>query len=216
MSALTLLSERLQERLGVDSSYLASDIPNGVSRCVKRLLRDYHFPKSVRTEIWKNVSPGQQVYTLPADFKKDLMVTFQDTSDVVPVYTNPLKKREGFTLANQDQVPRYYWLQGNDLWTDIAIPSGTTKTHLIAAYESNDVGYNLEWMVQDMEDVLFSFTMFRLSSEFGKPELAQVYVALWTEDQRSLAIYLNELEFGNMEMMMRASTPGHSPRYPVL
>lgn len=217
MPSFEQFCENLADRLRVDDSYVTNDIPQSVKRYVKRLLRDYHFPKSIRKNLYPDVDAGNQSYALPDDFKKDLLVIFMDNSDVANVqFSDPLTRREGFVVAQPDGIPRHYWQEGSTLWTDITIPADTgTGTNLVVVYESNDFDYNSAWLLNDYEDVLFSLAMFRLAGELGKPELAQTWALLWLEDQKSLAIFLNELEFNHMEILMRPATPVNSSvRYP--
>lgn len=215
MTTIAEFAELLRDRLSVDDSYLP-DITASVERYVRKLLRDYNFPKSVRTEIYTGLTAGQQSYTLPADTKKPLMVLFRDTADVAaPQYGAPLLRRGGFTLPASDRIARHFWLQGEELWTDISIPTGAPSTELILMYQSNSYAYNIDWMLADFNDILFSLAMFRLASELGKPELTQVWTAMWVEDQRGLAIYINELEFDGLELLMKEAAPSRAERYPA-
>lgn len=207
----------LADRLRVDDSYLTTDLPASVRRLVKKLLRDYHFPKSIRKSIWSDVPADTQSYTLPSDFKKPLLLCFMDRTDAdAPAFSEPLARREGFVRARTDGAPAYYWLEGVNLWTDISVPDNSPNTDLILVYESNDVEYNLGWLLDDYEDVVFSYCMSRLSAELNKTELLQTWTALWGDDRVSLAIYQNELEFEGMEIMQRPATMRDSKgRYPA-
>jgi hypothetical protein len=62
--------------------------------------------------------------------------------------------------------------------------------------------------------VLYYFAMTRAAAEFRKPEVAQTFAPLWQEEAASLAIYTNELEWGNVRM--QAMEPRRLPqeRYP--
>ena len=216
MPNLADFSNTLQERLGVDSSYVSSnDIPNSVGRYIRKLLRDYNFPKSIRRQLYTTIAEGDQSYTLPDDCKRELGVLFYDDSEDVYVYSDPLRKTDGFVLPDSDGTPRNYWIEGTTLWTDIQAPEDSADLNLVVVYQSNDPEYNETWMLNDFEDVLFNLSMFRLSVELGKTELAQVYATLWAEDQKALAIYLNELEYGNMEIIMRHLPAKYQERYPA-
>lgn len=216
MPTISEFCELLQERLGLDVSYTATDLPGAVNRYVRGLLRNYHFPKSVRVHMWTHPAEGSQAYDLPADFKKDLQTLWMDDSDpAVPSYGQPLRKWESFVPLDSDRIPRRYWLQGTKLWTDLVMPSDSPNSNLIMVYESNDPAYSLTWMLEDLEDVLFSLSMARLSAELNKPELAQVWLPLWKDDEKALAIYVNELEYANLDMQMRQTdNVAYSERYP--
>lgn len=206
--------QTLRERLQLDDSY-TTDIARSVQRIVVRWLRDYNFPKAVRLETFEDVAEGTNSFALPTDFKKPVLVLFSDDTDPDDVaYSDPLLRREGFVRANADGVPRYYWMVGSTLYVDVPMPADSPNTNLLLYYLSNDVAANIDWLLGDFPDVLFTFCMFRLSSEYGKPELAQIYAALWQEDIKSLAIFVNELNYDQLEMVMHAGTPQFRERYP--
>lgn len=203
MPTLAEFCETLADRLRLDDSYLAADLPASVRRLIKTLLRDYHFPKAIRKNIWPDIDEGNQSYTLPADFKKPILLCFSDTSGTEPAFGAPLERAEGFRQARADGVPCYYWLEGTTLWTDVTVPADSPNTNLILVYESNDALYNLGWMLDDYEDVFFTYCMSRLAAELNKTELAQTWIPLWQSDKQAFAIYLNELEFEGMTLLMR-------------
>lgn len=201
----------LREALSVDNSFDATII-GMAERCMKRLLRDYHFPKSLRLQAYTNLILGAKEYTLPAGFKKEHLIRFYDP--VEGTYTHGLTKREGPVGLPLDGIPRHYWLQGAKFITDIAIEAESVGITMQLFYESMDVAGNESWFVGDFEDVLFTFTMYRGASELQKPDLAKSYAALWAEDRTSLAVYANELEFDGSEFYMNAAAPVSPTRYP--
>lgn len=217
MTDLSSFCEQLCDRLSVHESYRDSDLPESVKRLVKRLLRDYNFPKSVRRQVYTSLVAGQQTYTLPSDNKRLLAVFFSDITDpAAKLFSAPLLKHETFTRPQADAIPRYYWIEGNELWTDILLPAAdASSTNLELVYQSNDPTYNLPWLLAEYEDVLFSHCMYRLAGELSKPELMQTWQQVWMEDQRSLAIYQNELEFGGLEILMREAMTAQKERYPT-
>jgi hypothetical protein len=199
-----------------DSTYEAEDLPSSVKRYVKKLLRDYNFPKSVQIQTYQHPVEGSQNYALPEFFKRDLQVVWMDdTNPVSPAYGAPLRKRESFIHPDPDGISRYYWLQGAMLWTDISVPAGSPSSNLILVHQNHSIADNMQWMLDDFEDILFSLSMMRLSGELSKPELAKVWAALWQEDQKSIAIYLNELEFANLDMVQRETGHRTTERYPA-
>lgn len=213
MPTLSELTTRIREALGVDDSYEAAIIPFGIERTAKRLLRDYHFPWSVSKQTYTGLAAGKQDYTLPVGFKKELAVFFYDTED--KTYGDPLGKKDGFTLLGSDGVPRHYWVWNGNLSTDIVLDAdNASTTNLILWYESLDWAANQTWMLDRFDDMLFTYCVFRMATEFSKPELAQLYGQIWTDDRTSLAVYLNELEFDNTENYLREARSFPTERYP--
>jgi len=216
MTTLAEFCARLADRLSVDSTYEDEDLPSSVKRYVKKLLRDYNFPKSVEVTVFAHPAAGTQSYTIPSLFKRELQVVWMDdTEPTKPTYGVPLRKREGFIQPDPDGISRYYWIQGSLLWTDIVIPADSPNTNLVLAFQSIDVDAHLGWMMDDYEDVLFSLSMMRLSGELSKPELAKVWAALWQEDRTCIAVHLNELEYTNLDMVQRETGHRTTERYPA-
>lgn len=213
MSVLAMVPA-VREALGVSSSYDDTDIPSLLRRSIKRLLRDYHFPKSVMRFEFAAPHLNEQSFTLPEGFKKDLAVQLYDPADGGS-WSDPLFKREGFVRPQLDGVPRYYWLEGATLVLDTSLSGGRESFTLQLFAESTDVAAHEGWFTEDFEDVLFTYAVFRGAAEKRKPEVAQIYGPLWQDERTSLAIFLNELEFGNMEIMMHAPTQAPTDRYPI-
>jgi hypothetical protein len=216
MPTETQFAERLLEQLSLDESHLPS-IESAVRRYAKKLLRDYNFPKSIATETFIPAAL-QQEYTLPTGWKKILQVYFKDITDpAAPTYGDPLGRTEGFRRPREDGIPEYFWIAGTSLWTDIQVPAADyATTRLIVLYQSGDIDSNIDWMLEDFEDILHTLAMFRLSSEHNKTELAAIWAVLWQEDMRALAIYANELEFEDYRMYMKvAGSDRRRQRYPI-
>lgn len=221
------LTPRVREALGVSSSYDTETIPAAIRRAMKRLLRDYHFPKAISTVTWKTTAvdpepaliPGQQVFPLPKGFKKDMTVIYSQPGESVfdIKYSAPLKKLEGFRAPNSgDWSAKYYWLQGQNMVIDKWLTElPTDPLGLTLIYEGWDVEVNESWFCEDFEDVLYLLTVYRTAAEFRKPEVMKAYAPLWAEEQQSLAIYTNELEWDNIDVMMREATWQPTERYPV-
>lgn len=208
------LVTRIREGLSLDESYEDSIIPAGLARVANRLLRDYHFPWAVARETYSSLSTGQQTYSLPTGFKKELHLRFYDTAD--ECWTDALLKREGFTLPNSDNTPKYYWLEDGNLHTDIKIPAeAAANTELVLWYESMSWDFNKWWMIDRFEDLLYTFAVFRIAAERGKKEIAEIFGALWADDRMGLAIYLNELQFDNSIFMQREAKVNTAERYPT-
>lgn len=214
MSTLEQLTARIREALSVDVTYEAEIIPFAIDRAARRLLRDYHFPWAIAKKVFTGLTVGQQDYTLPLALKKELLVLFYDTVD--DSYSRPLLKREGFLLPRTDGEPRYYWLYSSKLVTDVKVPvESTASLELHVWYESADPALNMDWLLSRFEDILFTYTTFRLAAERGKKEVAEIYGPLWMDERQALAVYLNELEFDNMELVQREPDQSNLSRYPI-
>jgi hypothetical protein len=199
--------------LGVSSSYDDEIIPALIRRCILRLLRDYHFPKSVVRADITPLTLDQQSIALPAGFKKELRVQFYNPSDTE--WSEPLTKVTGFQRPYPDGSPRHYWLEGTSLWLDTPLTGGWETYTLQLFYESTLVSAHENWFTEDFEDAVFTYSVFRGSAEMRKPEVTQIYGPLWNDERTSLAIYAHELEWGNVEMLMRAPRARPSERYPA-
>lgn len=198
----------LRKALTVDVSYETETLPAIVRRAMRKLLRDYHFPKSLIKLDFTNVVLGTQSYATPSGFKKEHLVRFYDP--VEDQYTDPLLKREGRVLPQADGRAFYYWMEGTNLWTDVVIDEASAGITLELIYETMDVDTCEAWFVPDFEDVLFTFAMYRASAELRKTELRKHWKELWAEERTSLAIYTNELQYDSSELMMRAADNGQT------
>ena len=225
------LTPRVREALGVSSSYDKDTIPAAIRRGMQRLLRDYHFPKSIKTAVWKTtavppdliLNVGQQTFPLPKGFKKDMQLIYTQPGmgPYDQYFSNPLKKLEEFRAPNMggydgDWQARFYWLQGENFVIDKWLTEMPTEPlGLCLVYESGDVASNEAWLCEDFEDIVYMLTVYRTAAEMRKPEVMKAYEALWREEQASIAIYLNELEFDNVNIMQREPTWKLYERYPV-
>lgn len=207
------LVPQVRSALGVSSSYDDEKIPDLIRRKITRLLRDYHFPKSVKRTEFLNLAEGDQFLTLPEGFKKELEVRIYNPSD--NSYTDPLRKREQFRLPYPSNAPFYYWLEGTKLWLDTPIDASRAGFTAIVWHESMDAASNEDWLTTDFPDAVLYLSAVSGAAEFRKPEVAQIYAALWQDEQASLAIYLNELEWGGVEMYMREAGGPPLERYPI-
>lgn len=211
--SVAALVPRVREALGVSSSFDDEIIPALLRRCILRLLRDYHFPKSVVRTEFAAPHDDEQSFTLPVGFKKELQVQLYDSATTS--WGDPLRKTTGFRRPSTDSIPRHYWLEGTQLWIDTPLSGGRELFTLQLFAESVSVADHEAWFTVDFEDVLFTYATLRGAAEQRKPEVMQIYTPLWADERGSLAIYLNELEFGGLEMMQReAKRPNLDSRYP--
>jgi len=203
----------VRSALGVDASYDAVVIPRLLNRAINRLLRDYHFPKSVVRTDFSNLSPGDKEFVLPAGFKKELLVHFRDNAR--DMWSEPMKKREAFQLPNASGAPYYYWLQGNSLVLDTPVSSEMNDFDLHVYHESMSPTVNEAWITEDFPSAVEYRAILQGGGEIRKPEVSQTYTPLWADERESLAIYLNELEWSNVEMFQRESAMYTTERYPA-
>lgn len=223
------LVPRVREALGVSNSYDEVTIPAGIRRALKKLLRDYNFPKSIRQRSWNNhafvpedkLNVGQFVYPIPKGMKKELMLMYVSPGDDPPKtmsWSEPLRKLEGFRMPNDGgtDLAMYYWLEGLYFHIDRALSVDPPEQLMLAlTYQSWDVLENEDWLMDDYEDIIYTLSTFRMAAEMRKPEVMQAYGALWQEEMTSLAIYVNELEYDNLYMMQREATRPAPARYPI-
>lgn len=215
MVSLNSFIDNLSERLGLDDSYKAQDLPMFVKRVMRSFLRDYNFPKSIRRNDYTAIIADQQSYTLPDDFKKPLQVRFYDDGGSSTVFGKPLVRTGQQVLPDQDGIARAYWIEGLLLYTDIKVPAAdAADTNLRLLYQSNDPDYCSSWLLGEYEDILFTFCMYRGATEYGKTELAQLWAPLYARDERAIAIYQNELEFNDFGIVMSEVPTSQSERYP--
>lgn len=221
------LTPRVREACGVSAAYDEETIPALIRRCILRMLRDYHFPKSVRRTDYTPIL-NQTAFTLPAGFKKDLSVQWYDPSDAGS-WSDPLNKATGFRRPQPDGFARWYWLQGLNLMLDTPTPTSMTSFSLQFYFESlqvedivEDTGTtftvieegNEHWFAEDFADVLFYSAVVKGAAEFRKPEVAQTFTPLYQEELGSLAVFTNELEWGNARMQMMEPRLRQTERYP--
>jgi hypothetical protein len=199
--------------LGVNSSYDDEKIPALLRRTITRLLRDYHFPKSIKRIDFLNALLNTKEFTLPDGFKKELEVRYYDPTGLA--YSDPLVKRERFQLPYPSGTPHYYWLEGTKLVVDTAYSTSMVGFHTYIWAETMDAASNEDWITADFPDAVMYFAVTRGAAEFRKPEVAATYGQLWTDERESLAIYLNELEWNNADIIMREARPPAMERYPA-
>lgn len=203
----------VRSALGVSSSYDDEKIPDLVRRTINRLLRDYHFPKAVKRQDFTNLFLDSQEFTLPDGFKKELEFRLFNPAD--ETYTDPLEKKDSFQLPSALAAPTYYWLEGTKLIIDTPLDSARVGFSAFLWYESMDVASNEDWICNDFPDSVLYFSVVRGAAEFRKPEVAQVYGALWADERESLAIYTAELEWNNVAIYQREARRIPMERYPA-
>lgn len=222
MTTVAQLAQKVRGALAVSSEYEGTTIPDGIRRVMRRLLRDYNFPKSIK-RIYANgdTTLGQVAYPAPEGMKRPLEVRFFNPAD--NTYSRRLERREGFALPytpedENDAFGRYYWLEGMNIVVDTpaSAAAAAANIRMLVWYQSMKLDAETEvWMMDDMEDLIFSSACMRLGAELRKTEAAQAFASLVGEEMQSIAIYANELEWNGVEVMMREPRGLPSPRYPA-
>lgn len=205
------LVPRVRTALGVSSSYDNIEIPTHIRAAIKRLLRDYNFPKSRARHSFVLSTLGESSFVLPADFKRAFGLMFFDPSDVS--WSDPIQRAEGFQLPSQSGLTDRWWLEGQSLYINTPIQDDGLNKHLVLFYQSNGVEENASWLLNDFEDAVAYLAIVRGAADMRKAEVMQTYAPLWSDEQTSLAIYLNELEWDGVIVKMREERQRPVERY---
>jgi hypothetical protein len=189
----------VREALGVSSSYDATSIPAGIRRAIVFMLRSWSFPQALVTANYAIALNGNSVSLPVSGVGKIHTVRMKDAS-------GELTKRLRRTLIGESAVyvgPEYYWQEGNKIVLD---------TKVTEAGYSIDVWYNSinvdaadAWITSDFEDIVFTLSVMRLAQDMRKPEVQQAFASTWQEQIPTLAQYLNEVEFNDMDIRMKPS-----------
>ena len=112
-------------------------------------------------------------------------------------------------------MTEFYWIEGTKLFLDTAIEADGVGKQLFMIYQSKDAENNEDWLTVDYEDAVVYQAVMRGAVEVRKPDVAKTFAELWADERESLAIYLNELEWGNVIMMQRERRLPVLDRYPA-
>jgi hypothetical protein len=210
------LAAKVRVAAAVSSTYDGTVVTDAITRTMKRMLRDYNFPKSVRRQTWAGAAIGAQSYPVPAGLKRPLELRF--TNPVDGTWSDELERKDGFVLPQVGDTERpygrYYWIEGTNLYVDRPMPVG--GLNLVLWHQSLVVDTeSTTWLLDDFEDLIFSRACFLLTSELRKEELAPVFDARVQDEMTSIAIFANELEWQGMNMMMREANGPRGQRYPA-
>ena len=209
------LVPRVRKALGVSSSYDNEEIPTLIKSAVKRLLRDYNFPKSRARQTYNLATVGEQAFNLPAGYKRDFALMFYDPDPLKNEWSDPLQKAEGFRLPSADGITSKYWIEGQQFYIDVPIAADGIGKQLVLFYQSQSLALNSSWMLDDFEDAVAYLAITRGAADMRKTEVLQAYAPLWTDEVTSLAIYLNELEWDGVVVQQREPRLRHTERYPA-
>ena len=219
------LVPRVRRGLGVSSSYDAESIPDMIRSAIRRLLRDYNFPKTVSRWYFgsggtgdpgaatRTLALGEQAFDLPSGFKKGFELRFYDPEE--ETWSGLLERRERFIEPHPDGITRRFWIENETLYIDTPVESDGVGKQLVLWYQSKDVSANEDWITEDFEDAVVYQAVMRGAPEVRKPDVASTYAQLWLDERESLAIYLNELEWESVILMQRERWLPTFDRYPV-
>lgn len=219
------LVPRVRRSLGVSSSYDAETIPDLIRGAIRRLLRDYNFPKSVSRYYFGSGgsgSPGadtrllalnDQSFDLPSGFKREFQLRFYDPTN--ETWSDALKKREGFIEPAASGITEFYWIEGTKLFIDTKVEEDGVGKQLFMIFQSKDTASNETWVTDDWEDAVCYRAIMAGAVEVRKPDVAKTFAELWADERESLAIYLNELEWNNVVMLQRERRLPVFDRYPT-
>jgi hypothetical protein len=205
------LVPRVRTALGVSASYDTETIPDLIRSAIGRLLRDYNFPKSRARATFALAMLDQNTFQLPVGFKRAFGVRFYDPAD--KTWSDPLRRYEGFTLPHSSGETRGWWIEGQQLFIDTPIAQDGLGKELVLFYQDQSVANNSDWLLDNFEDAVAYLAITRGAADMRKPEVMQTYAPLWSDEQTSLAIYLNELEWDGVVVMQRETREPRRPRY---
>lgn len=220
------LIPRVRRLLGVTSAYDDNEVTDIIRGAIRKLLRDYNFPKSRARAFLGTGAPSvvngentlelsDMEFPVPTGFKAEGVLYFFDP--VTGSFSAPLTKREAFSPPPDDGYNKFYWITEGKVILDEPVDwsSADNDYQLVMLYQTMDVDSNEAWITEEFEDAVVYLACTRGAVEVRKPDLAQAMSQLWTDEQNALAIYLNELEWDNVEMVQREPAPLPLGRYPI-
>lgn len=196
----------VRETLGVSSGYDASLILPGIQRAATFLLRTYEFPKSLTVFTSPALALNAKTVALPAASvgKIKAVVLFNAAGS----HFKRLRKTLVGEPARSDG-PVYYWQEGTNLVLDtpLAEAAYTVKVYYVnVSYATNEA-----WLSSEFEDTLFALSVKRLALDLRKPEVAAAFNDIWQEHIPTLAQYLNELQFNDLDLRMMPEVQAVTP-----
>lgn len=195
----------VREAVGVSSSYDAVTIPAGIRRAIAFMLRTWTFPQALEIANFPIADGASQVALPATGVGKIRAVRIKDA-------TNTLFKRLRRTLVGElphSQGPLYYWQEGAVLKLDTPIDG--VGYSIDVWYQSTDVDAADPWITADFEDTVFTLSTLRLATELRKTEVAATFQSIWNEHIPTIAQYLNEVEFNDLDVRMKPELNPQNP-----
>lgn len=187
----------VREALGVSSSYDAVTIPAGIRRAIAFMLRTWSFPQALVTSNFPIANGASQIALPVTGVGKIRAVRLKDA-------TGTLFKRLRRTLVGElphSQGPLFYWQESNLLKLDTAIAGAGYSIDVW--YNSTNIDAADPWITSDFEDITFTLSTMRLAQDLRKPEVMAAFSQTWQEQVPTLAQYLNEVEFNDLDIRMQ-------------
>jgi hypothetical protein len=126
--------------------------------------------------------------------------------------TSSLFKRLRRTIVGElpaTDGPSFYWQEGNLLKLDT--PVDEAGYSIDVWWNSVDVDLADAWITSDFEDIVFTLSTMRLAQDLRKPEVQAAFAQTWQEQVPTLAQYLNEVEFNDLDIRMRPEIKDVAP-----
>lgn len=199
----------LRETLAVSSAYDDTTILPGLRRAAAFLLRTYNFPKSLTLFTSAALAIAAKEVVLPVNNLGTVVVVRLTKAGPPAIY----KRLRKTLIAEPPRVggPQFYWLQGNKLVLDT--PMAEAGWVLEVWYHNTDPVAAEAWLSGEFEDILFTRAVVNLALDLRKPEVYQAYNSIWSEQVPTLATYLNEVEFNDLDIRMGPMNSEVTPRY---
>jgi len=169
------------------------------------MLRTWSFPQALITTNFPIANGASQIALPVTGVGKIRAVRLKDS-------TGTLYKRLRRTLLGElphSQGPLFYWQEANILKLDT--PINGAGYSIDVWYNSTDVDAADPWITSDFEDVTFTLSTMRLASELRKPEVQATFAASWQEMVPTLAQYLNEVEFNDLDIRLKPDVDMTNP-----
>lgn len=201
---IATMTPEVREALGVSSSYDSITIPAGIRRAIAFMLRTWTFPQALVMGSFAIAAGGTQI-ALPANGVGKIRA-------VRIRYGNGTLRRLRRTLIGESPHsggPLFYWQEGNVLKFDTAVAG--VGNNIDVWYNSTDVTAADPWITSDFEDIVFTLSTMRLAQELRKPEVQGVFAQAWQEQVPTLAQYLNEVEFNDLDIRMKPEVNSQNP-----
>lgn len=217
--AYTDVRDEIIAAAGVTSAH-NTIVTAAITRAAKWLLRNYNFPESL-TYVAKPDSPDyltedEYTVTLPSSCGKikGVRLARVDITDSSFLDYMVIRRKEETYIDETTGSQLWYTRVGDTL--SLSKPMDNDYYKLQLWYQTVSTSAMETALSGTYGDVLFHLGMLRAAPTLHKPELIGVYAPLWQQDQDTLARYLNEIEWENMDFAAGDSLPiTLTERYPA-
>lgn len=195
----------VREALGVSSTYDNVTVPAGIRRAIAFMLRTWSFPQAMTLSNFPIANGASQIALPVTGVGKIHAVRLKDG-------TSTLFKRLRKTLVGElphSDGPVFYWQEKNLIKLDTPIDGADYSIDVW--YNSVDIDAADAWITSDFEDITFILSTLRLATELRKGEIAATFQTIWNEQVPTLAQYLHEVEFNDLDIRMKPNVDPPSP-----